>query len=252
MPCSHCHQSGHNITTCPNINESERNEIRANRKRKNVPRRKIRIINPNDYPVDVYLTMGNYLRHLRVIDAKSSLEEIVPKNFFMQIHPNMTEELGLLTSPTHGGLYVYPRSDTVGDMFMDIEDRFYHGSLLLGTESLSSYLQSDGRWSYPMCEQYNFNHEAYICEIDHEINQLTFNCELYNNRSIQAKDLKVGEWQKCALKSMFLLECIIKLGGKSNENLEPILDMVQDINIPRHTEKEKEDAGVPSLLTNIV
>jgi hypothetical protein len=50
---------------------------------------------------------------------------------------------------------------------------------------------------------------------------------------------------------MFLLECIIKLGGKSNENLEPILDMVQDINIPRHTEKEKEDAGVPSLLTNI-
>ena len=28
------------------------------------------IINPNDYPVDVYLTMGNYLRHLRVIDAK--------------------------------------------------------------------------------------------------------------------------------------------------------------------------------------
>ena len=73
MPCSHCHQSGHNITTCPNINESERNEIRANRKRKNVPRRKIRIINPNDYPVDVYLTMGNYLRHLRVIDAKSSV-----------------------------------------------------------------------------------------------------------------------------------------------------------------------------------
>ena len=27
MPCSHCHQSGHNITTCPHINESERNEI---------------------------------------------------------------------------------------------------------------------------------------------------------------------------------------------------------------------------------
>ena len=161
----------------------------------------------------------------------------------------MVDELGLLTSSTHGGLYVYPRSDTVGDMFMDIEDSFDHGSLLLGTESLSSYLQSDGRRSYPMCEQYNFHHDAYICEIDHEINQLTFKCELYNNSPIQAKDLKVGR-QKCALKSMFLLECIIKLGGKSNENLEPILDMVQDINIPRRR-KCQEDAGVPSLLTNI-
>ena len=66
MPCSHCHQSGHNITTCPHINEIGKcNEIRAKKTKRNVPRRKICIINPNDYPVDVYLTMGNYLRHLR-------------------------------------------------------------------------------------------------------------------------------------------------------------------------------------------
>ena len=34
-------------------------------------------------------------------------------------------------------------------------------------------------------------------------------------------------------------------------NLEPILDMVQDIHLPPHTENDKEIAGIPSGLTNI-
>jgi hypothetical protein len=38
---------------------------------------------------------------------------------------------------------------------------------------------------------------------------------------------------------------------RKNENLEPILDMIEDINIPVHTEYDKEFAGVPSSLTNI-
>lgn len=67
---------------------------------------------------------------------------------------------------------------------------------------------------------------------------------------------ELDEWKECALKSKFLLDQIHKMtgGGKQEqfENIEPFLDMVQDISIPRTcTEIDKERAGVPSTFTNI-
>ena len=63
---------------------------------------------------------------------------------------------------------------------------------------------------------------------------------------------EIDQWKECALKSKYLLDQVIKLGGMKNENLEPILDMVQDINVPSScSEVDKEMAGIPSTLTNI-
>ena len=58
-------------------------------------------------------------------------------------------------------------------------------------------------------------------------------------------------WKECGLKSLFLLKEIERMGGKKNPNIEPILDMVQDITLPPHTEMDKELAGVPSVFTNL-
>ena len=58
-------------------------------------------------------------------------------------------------------------------------------------------------------------------------------------------------WKECGLKSLYLLKEIERMGGKQNPNLEAILDMVQDIMLPPHTEMDKELAGVPSVFTNI-
>ena len=41
------------------------------------------------------------------------------------------------------------------------------------------------------------------------------------------------------------------MGANKYENLEPIMDLVQDIKIPEHTDHDKESAGVPSTFTNI-
>lgn len=62
---------------------------------------------------------------------------------------------------------------------------------------------------------------------------------------------ELDQWKECAFKSYYLLNQIIMLGGKKDDNLEPILDMVEDITVPKHTEYDKEFAGVPSTLTNI-
>jgi len=62
---------------------------------------------------------------------------------------------------------------------------------------------------------------------------------------------ELDQWKECAFKSYYLLNQLIMLGAKKDENLEPILDMVEDIQVPTHTEYDKEYAGVPSTLTNI-
>jgi len=60
----------------------------------------------------------------------------------------------------------------------------------------------------------------------------------------------IDSWKKAALKSRYLLEQLVRLGAKNNENYEPILDLVEDIQFPEVSESDKEDAGVPSVFTN--
>ena len=61
----------------------------------------------------------------------------------------------------------------------------------------------------------------------------------------------LDQWKECGLKSLFLLKELERMGAKKYDNLEPIMDMVQDIKIPEHTEHDKESAGVPSTFTNL-
>jgi hypothetical protein len=77
--------------------------------------------------------------------------------------------------------------------------------------------------------------------------------EFFHLPKLEYKPLKseLDQWKECAFKSYYLLNQLIMLGAKKDENLEPILDMVEDIQVPKHTEYDKEFAGVPSTLTNI-
>jgi hypothetical protein len=61
-------------------------------------------------------------------------------------------------------------------------------------------------------------------------------------------------WKKSALRMDFLLKEMIKLGadnGESYPNLAPIADLHQDVILPQHSEADKEQSGIPSLLTNV-
>lgn len=62
---------------------------------------------------------------------------------------------------------------------------------------------------------------------------------------------ELDQWKECGLKSLYLLHQLERLGAKQNPNYEVILDMVQDIPLPTHTDIDKERAGVPSVFTNI-
>ena len=62
---------------------------------------------------------------------------------------------------------------------------------------------------------------------------------------------ELEQWKECGLKSLFLLKELERMGATKYDNLEPLMDMVQDIELPPHTELDKEMAGVPSVFTNI-
>ena len=59
------------------------------------------------------------------------------------------------------------------------------------------------------------------------------------------------KWKEAALKSQYLLNQLIRLGANNNPNLEPIMDMVQDIEFPEFSEQDKERSGVTSTFTNV-
>ena len=72
------------------------------------------------------------------------------------------------------------------------------------------------------------------------------------NIIIDDRKTELNTWKSCALKSKFLIDQISKLGGNNiNDTLKTLIDLFQDIIYPNITEEDKEDAGVPSLLTNI-
>ena len=79
-------------------------------------------------------------------------------------------------------------------------------------------------------------------------NGKSFEYDIHENALYQG----LAHWRISSLKSKYLLEQLIRLGGMDNPNLEPILDMLQDINFPIHNEYDKDEAGVPSELTNAV
>jgi len=84
-----------------------------------------------------------------------------------------------------------------------------------------------------------------------------FNLQGFDNYTIHLiKEYKkpktiLEQWKECGLKSLFLLKELERMGAKNNDNLEPLMDMVQDIRLPDHTEMDKELAGVPSTFTNV-
>jgi len=62
---------------------------------------------------------------------------------------------------------------------------------------------------------------------------------------------KEDQWREAALKANYLLVQLERLGVQNNPNYEPIMDMVQDIEFPEHSEQDKERSGISSTFTNV-
>ena len=229
MPCSNCHQSGHNYIRCPIMSEIEKQEKKA----ANIARNALR----------------NARREQRrqLFQNATSAETVSPTLSSIRIHNTNQYELSAYsciigdTQLTHFS-YIGAHSGR----FIKI-DRSKHRVVLFPTldictagniavkkiplEKLDDY--------FVVMDFLGTDHDAQVTDI------------VVDKKDYAPKKSELEQWKEVSLKSHYLLTQLIKLGGKNIENLAPMLDMVEDIKIPKHSEYDKELAGIPSAFTNV-
>tara|TARA_B100000963_G_C22565838_1_gene643643 strand:+ start:498 stop:1256 length:759 start_codon:yes stop_codon:yes gene_type:complete len=127
--------------------------------------------------------------------------------------------------------------------------KMYHNTIIyiIPEAERISYIRRYGDSSWLDTNRYN-GHVVGEYVMDTFENNILHASSLY---AYEAPKPVLDQWKECALKSLYLLQQLERLGASNNDNLEPIMDLVQDITIPAHTYLDKELAGVPSVMTNV-
>lgn len=227
--CSHCGEQGHNIRTCPNMSSEERQRrevarsARTQRRQQlssqnNLPgdkKQKVRIENPNIYPVCVFWRF-------------TVQSDPLPQwHMFSMVIP----ELGGVTNLTfsrHHDLKVVPLEDINSDNPTNI-DSLFEVCILNGPNFFDNTPPVD---SSQYVDEINYFYMIERKEYIPRLDPLTM-------------------WKNASLKSMYLLKELVRFGADKNDTYGMILDLVQDIKLPDFTEMDKEIAGVPSTFTNV-
>ena len=243
--CGHCREEGHNRQTCPQLSEQRAqenqqrsqqiqqtaNSITTNRNRQRVRRtlarshnppapnglKSVRINNNSEHTLAIYWT-----RHLEspILNTPFRFLGVIDSysHTFMRFanqHRFISTPLGPLTT-----------RDTMDD------------SILIINESNPHTIFSDTK----------------VDDID-TIDEGTPDAQcivfIEENRDYKPNKTILEQWKERAFKSYYLLTELDRMGASKNDNLAPMMDMIQDITIPSHTQHDKEFAGVPSTLTNI-
>ena len=221
--CGHCRQIGHNRQTCP---APEMVEIRRERNQASEARRqaviqivqereqtriKLTVMNENDY------TISGYYKHR----ARNTIRLLTT------IEPYTPHSYRTYASDT---LYFFVRDELESALgcppgaFPEIPMDFIGTFFEVGKYDMSSYEPGS-------------------------IQTLSIKKSLPSYLMDTGTSV-LNSWKECALKSHYLLKQMERLGAGKNPNLEPLVDMIQDINLPEHTPIDRERAGVPSIFTN--
>ena len=234
MPCSHCQGSGHNIQTCPNISEEERKKIKEEKKKKKLEAEQRRIL---------------------VAERYRQQQELLKKKREEELKKMATYEV---INDTQHELAVY--------WAVNDADDFTHFTYVPNNSSKEIRCYKE---KHQLCLVHVLDvvSNSYVNDVPKHIKiakqspgvNILFRENMKNysgdiifiDKPFVPKKSELDRWKESSLKANFLLQEIIKMGGKSYENLEPMLDMVEDIKIPEHTDYDKELAGIPSNLTNI-
>ena len=286
MPCRHCKEQGHNYTTCPHLSSEEKlkikNEIKQQKlqaqerarirgeqlqqirleslrrqrrllelekKRKNMSKNYI-INNSNEYELACYYYFTNsdstYMKHFAYIEPHSSKNIKLSKVHTIIIYPTMDVLIENSTNAIKELPMNHPKEPLLKITIHDYEENLK----IIKNELKNEYRNSR---NIDVINYYNHNENNHIINYYCDVSHIQNPDRIINIQYKQYKKEKteLEQWKEVGLKSNYLLQQLIKLGGKNNENFEPILDLVEDINIPNHNAYDKELAGVPSELTNV-
>ena len=218
MPCSHCGGSGHNRRTCPLLRTPPTTQPPPPPTRPQ-PTRNI-TIQPNSQLYRNLLSTFNSMN--------------------LGVYPRFYNETGgpiSVYSITTDNRIKYMTTVLENDNITNLVN-YSIGTELIGTDTRLPD-NSDYGWI-----QQNLS------------TQILFSCTFVTNRQIiRIERVDNSEtWKRTAIKMKYLLDELVRLGGNDDTrypNLAPVLDLVQDLDVPEYSELDRENAGVPSTLTNV-
>lgn len=210
--CGHCGEPGHDRRTCSAPEQIERRRLqritRQERLRnmgQSITKIIYKIINNNDYPLNIYWSSGgDILNYTYFVDAFSDTTLSVSK---------AVSGYRLVCIP-------------------------YHNRMC----NVSNHVTGDA---------VNLGTGMYFIAGDFNLDDFNQDTPINVIKEYKEPKSELEQWKECGLKSSFLLKQLERMGATHYENLKSLMDMVQDIHLPEHTELDKEMAGVPSTFTNI-
>ena len=224
--CGHCRQEGHNRATCPQLADQRHQEyIRrqdAHAENSRLEQEKSKLIN---------FHIHNPTEHIMLIFWSSDLD-------------TRTEESQYRYLATLSGYADTTLRFSKRHKFITIP----MSAFITPPSELNEYLPTPIR-------QTIFN-EGKIEEL-YDVFQNAFGVDeipliiINDIKDYKPVKTELEKWKETAFKSLFLLTELRRMGASNNENLAPMIDMIEDISLPPHTEMDKEVAGVPSTFTNI-
>jgi len=287
MPCSHCKQSGHNYVTCSHLTTEQKKKIKEDKfkkKKENIEKRKLleqkfrleqerqRILkiekeknekentyivnNPNSYELSLYFTTTqnpNNIRHFTYIEPNSSKNiQVYPHNIIL-FYPT----LDVLIENSHNAIKKLPVNHSKQPILKlnisDFNDKLNEQKQLLIQNYRESLNNNVINFYNVSSDDNNNNCHSDQLNYYNNVNHIQMEKIIYIEQKVYIEEkTELEKWKEVGLKSNYLLQELIKLGGEKYENLEPIFDMVKDIPIPEHTPHDREIAGIPSILTNVV
>ena len=235
MPCSYCHERGHNRRTCPELNNLIGDPADVGQlpipPPEQIPVQPI----PPPYPIDPEQIPIDQ----PILNQTSELKKITLYN--------MRNENYLLYWVI-GDWTLYNLDETENEIQyidillaksqLEICMKVGHRFHLIPTSS-----HNNPRFHPPTDQKFWTDPYVTINFYQREINEI----------HIDDKDnlSELNQWKFTALKLDYLMKELIKLGGKNVDTLEPILDLHQDIILATHDEFDKDRAGIPSAFTNV-
>lgn len=260
--CSNCNETGHTYITCCKLTDDERKEMKAKRgeekkikaeeRKKKAEERKKKA----EEKAEKHKKLAEEMKKLA--EEKKKLAEENEKKLAEEKAKKLADKASITFVNNNEYEVVIYWGDSNGNL---LQRCIYVPAF---EERRIVFIKSQHRLVvFPLLEVIGETNDALLCitisqdSLERiklfDVYMIDYPDETVTLRlKYQPKKTEIDQWKEMALKSKYLLDQVIKLGGMNVENLNPLLIMVQDIDIPKScSEIDKERAGIPSQLTNI-
>ena len=259
MVCSICGATGHNRRTCPTLTTPHRPQMPQ------IPQRPRQPANPNPTLTLNQNTINNIISQLTAVVGTTPLPVlsavISPQTNRAQDHSRTNLHMppsSHLPRPIHLVYPVYTNSigKDINVYRITNENKLKFVTIVYSNNELSHYINYTVGWELIGTDVTLDENIDYDWIKENMASQILFaKTFVIHKQSIHIEEIDESkQWKNNAIKMKYLLDQLVNLGANDEKvypNLAPIMDLVQDIELPEYDQLDRENAGIPSTLTNV-